>query len=375
VHSPAAGSFDGLFAEAERQLAVCNSCRYCAGYCPVWPELELRTVLSTGDLTYLANLCHDCQDCFTACMYTAPHEFDLNPPKVFAQIREETYRRYAWPRRLPRRFSGWVGVSLALLGTFLVLGLLSYLSTGRLLSASPEPGSPYRILPYALLLVVVSAPAVWSVGVLGWAAIRYWHAIHGRFADLLRVRAWPVTVVQSVHLLHMRGGGAGCDYPGPAPGAARRRFHLAMVYGFGLCVLSTVAAAVEQDVLGLLPPYPYLSVPVLCGTAGGFGMLAGGAGLLVLKARSDVTRSSPSTRHADYGFVWALLVLAASGLLTLVLRDRAVFGPVLLVHLSAVVVAFGIAPYTKFVHGIYRMLAVYKNNVDAAAGATATDRN
>ena len=79
--------FDDLFAEAERQLNVCNSCRYCAGYCPVWPALELRTAMTQGDITHLSNLCHDCRDCFTACMYTAPHEFDINPPAIFTQLR------------------------------------------------------------------------------------------------------------------------------------------------------------------------------------------------------------------------------------------------------------------------------------------------
>jgi citrate/tricarballylate utilization protein len=354
------GPLAGLFAEAERQLTICNSCRYCAGYCPVWPELELRTALGAGDLTYLANLCHDCQDCFTACMYTAPHEFALNPPKIFTQLREETYREYPWPHRLPRWSTG-----VAFAGTCVLLSLLSYLSTGRLLSAAPEPGAPYRILPHALMVALVSLPLAWSAGVLAAAALRYWRAIHGPLRDLVRPRAWPATVAQAVHLRHMRGGGAECDYPGPAPGPARRRFHLAMVYGFGLCILSTVAAAFQQEVLGLLPPFPYVSVPVLSGSLGGIGMVAGGTGLLVLKMRSDPERTTATMRHADYGLLWALLLLAASGLLTLALRGHALFGPVFVAHLAAVMVAFGIAPYTKFVHGIYRLLAIHKYNVDA----------
>jgi citrate/tricarballylate utilization protein len=45
------------------------------------------------------------------------------------------------------------------------------------------------------------------------------------------------------------------------------------------------------------------------------------------------------------------------------------FAPVLVVHLASVIVAFGIAPYTKFVHWIYRLLAIYKGNLDQAAHA------
>ncbi len=70
-------------------------------------------------------------------------------------------------------------------------------------------------------------------------------------------------------------------------------------------------------------------------------------------------------RAADYALTAALLALAASGLLTLAVRDTAAFGPVLTAHLAAVMVSFAVAPYTKFAHWTYRLLAIYKNNLDA----------
>jgi citrate/tricarballylate utilization protein len=354
-----------LFAEARRQLSVCNACRYCAGYCPVWPELELRTDLSDGDLGYLASLCHDCQDCYTACMYTAPHEFALNPPQVFAGLREDTYRRYAWPRRLPGRLAGWPGTAAALVAAAALLVALSA-ATGRLLpGGASNPAGPYQVVPYALLLALVGVPALWCAAVLAAGAVRYWRDIHGPVADLARPLVWAAALVQAARLRHMRGGEAGCDYPGDEPSAARRRFHLTLVSGFGLCLVSTVSAAVEQDLLGISPPYAYPSVPVAAGTLGGIGMIAGGAGLLALKARSHQDRGTPGMRKADYAFTAALLVLAASGLLTLAVRDTAAFGPVLVAHLAAVMVAFAIAPYTKFAHWTYRLLAIYKSNLDA----------
>jgi citrate/tricarballylate utilization protein len=370
----------GLFAEARRQLSVCNACRYCAGYCPVWPELELRTDLSDGDLGYLANLCHDCQDCYTACMYTAPHEFALNPPRVFAGLREDTYRRYAWPRRVPGWLAGWRGLAAALVATAALLVAVSGAATGRLLAVGPvnpvspinpvgtgNPAGPYQVVPYALLLVLVGAPGLWCVAVLAVGAVRYWRDIHGPVADLARPRPWASALVQAARLRHMRGGEAGCDYPGDAPSPARRRFHLTLVAGFGLCLVSTASAAAEQDVLGIGPPYAYLSVPAAAGTVGGIAMIAGGAGLLALKARSDPARGTPGMRKADYAFTAALLTLAASGLLTLAVRGTAAFGPVLVAHLAAVTVSFAVAPYTKFAHWVYRLLAIYKHNLDASA--------
>ncbi|MGW1712817.1 tricarballylate utilization 4Fe-4S protein TcuB [Streptomyces sp. NPDC002156] len=331
---------DDLFDEAERQLTICNSCRYCAGYCPVWPALELRTVLEHSDVTHLANLCHDCGDCLSACMYAPPHEFAVDPPKVFTEIREVTYRRYVWPHRAPGRLGTGVAFGVACL----VLALLSYLSTGRLFVVADTPGDPYEILPHMPMLIAVGAPSLWAAGMFGWAALRYWHDIHGRLTDLLKPRAWLTTCTQTARLRHMTGGGAGCEPPG------RRGFHLVLMYGFGLCVVSTTAASYLQNVLGEHPPYPYLSVPVISGSVGGIAMIVGGTGLWM--------------RRGGTGFLWALLVLAATGMLTLLLRETAAFGPLLLLHVAAVVVAFGIAPYTKFVHWIFRMLSIHHDNLE-----------
>jgi citrate/tricarballylate utilization protein len=71
-------------------------------------------------------------------------------------------------------------------------------------------------------------------------------------------------------------------------------------------------------------------------------------------------------RQADYGLLGALLVLMISGLLVLLTRSTVAFGPILVVHLAAVIVAFGIMPYTKFVHWMYRLLAIYKDNLERA---------
>ena len=49
-----------LLKDGERQMTICNACRYCEGYCAVFPAMELRRTFSKGDLTYLANLCLLC---------------------------------------------------------------------------------------------------------------------------------------------------------------------------------------------------------------------------------------------------------------------------------------------------------------------------
>src|SRR4029077_3978795 len=95
---------DALIAEAQRVLAICNACRYCEGYCAVFPALEPPLAFADHDVHYLANLCHNCGACLYACQYAPPHEFELNFPRVLAQVRKETYGKYAWPRFLAAAF-------------------------------------------------------------------------------------------------------------------------------------------------------------------------------------------------------------------------------------------------------------------------------
>ena len=54
-------------AEARRQSEICNACRYCEGYCDVFPAMFRERMFTDGDITQLANLCHNCRGCYYAC--------------------------------------------------------------------------------------------------------------------------------------------------------------------------------------------------------------------------------------------------------------------------------------------------------------------
>ena len=73
--------------EAKRQMEICNACRYCEGYCAVFPAMALRRDFAAGDLTHLANLCHGCKGCYHSCQYAPPHAFGVNIPATFATLR------------------------------------------------------------------------------------------------------------------------------------------------------------------------------------------------------------------------------------------------------------------------------------------------
>src|SRR5437899_6308849 len=85
-------------------MVICNACRYCEGYCAVFPAMERRLNFSEADIHYLANLCHNCAECYYACQYAPPHEFAVNVPKTLAGIRGRSYQQYAWPTTLAGAF-------------------------------------------------------------------------------------------------------------------------------------------------------------------------------------------------------------------------------------------------------------------------------
>ena len=113
-------------------MTICNACRYCEGYCAVFPAMERRLTFSPGDLRYLANLCHNCAECYYACQYAPPHEFAVNVPQVFAQIRADSGATGSSTRglrplaKLFRRAANvilWILVRIAALGASIRMSL------------------------------------------------------------------------------------------------------------------------------------------------------------------------------------------------------------------------------------------------------------
>lgn len=347
--------------EAERELTICNSCRYCEGLCAVFPAAELRTAFTKGDLTYLANLCHDCRACYQACMYTPPHEFGINLPKALSEVRAETYAEYSWPRwlgRLLRR--GWIPAAVA--GAALLLGLAAVALTGGgagFLSPHLGPGAFYRILPWLALMVPSLAVSLFVVAVLLTGTAGLIRDAGGTWHSLADGRVWWGALIDGLRLRYLAGGGGNCYYPeAETPSSIRRVLHGLVVGGFLAAFLSTTIAAVEQDLLHLDPPYPLLSAPVLLGTAGGVAMVAGCAGLLWLKQRSTASLAAPAMTAMDTAFLLVLGLGSLTGLLTLVLRATPLLGPALVVHVAVLAALYVTAPYGKFVHWVYRLGAL-----------------
>jgi citrate/tricarballylate utilization protein len=373
-HGPSTpAGITALFAEAERQLNICNACRYCEGYCAVFPALERRTILSPGDISQMANLCHDCRACLYACMYAPPHEFAINPPKILSELRTLSWDAgVVTPAALlPGRRQGRAAAVAALLVAAAIILVLAGATEGlsHLWRARSGATSPYRIISYPALLIVMGAPFVWAAIALIRAGARQWRHTRGPLRDLWNLEAWKAAMVEAGQLRYLKGGGADCQYPTEVHSPIRRHLHAAVAYGFVACLISTISAGIYQDVAGVQPPYHWLSVPVITGTIGGIGLVIGSLALAFLKTRSDPEATDETMTARDYNLLAALTMLGATGLATLLTRTTSAYGVLLVIHLATVATAFAITPYTKFNHVLYRLLALVQDNIERAESA------
>jgi citrate/tricarballylate utilization protein len=358
-----------LVADAQRQLEICNACRYCEGYCAVFPALERRTEFSQGDVIYLSNLCHDCRACYYACPYAPPHEFAVNLPQVLSTIRAETYEHYAAPRVLARMVRSPVraAVAFSLLSIVAVLALIArFGDPSNIFSTNTGSGSFYAVVPHLAMAIPALAVTAYGLTVLLVGGARFWKESGGSLRDFIDVRATASAITDAFSLRYMRGSddADGCYYPLDRPSGTRRLHHSLVFYGFALAFISTTIAAIEQEVLGILPPYPILSLPVITGVAGGIGMIVGCTALMWMKARSDDRPATEVMLSMDFAFLAILNLSSITGMLVLVFRDEAVMGTLLILHLGILGGLYITTPYSKFAHVVYRFAALVRNKIE-----------
>jgi citrate/tricarballylate utilization protein len=356
-----------LLQDGERQMRICNACRYCEGYCAVFPAMEQRRVFTKADLTYLANLCFDCRDCYYACQYAPPHEFGVNIPKLMSELRAETYREFTWPAVLSALFNrNLLAVSvISAVAILVILALVLWFQGAEvLLGTHLGEDAFYRVVPFIAMTIPPSLIVLYGFAVFMIGAARFWRETGGSLADLVDLSSLWHATKDAFGLAYMKGGGAGCNYPGENFSLARMWYHHLVFYGFLLDLAATTIAAFYHHYFDWHAPYPYFSAPVVLGTIGGVGLLIGTAGLLYLKWQSDRAPAASNMRSMDVAFLLLLFLTSFTGLALLTLRETAAMGTLLVIHLGVVAGLFITAPYGKFAHVVYRYAALVRYSIE-----------
>ena len=349
-------------AEAVRMLQICNACRYCEGFCAVFPAMTRRIDFNVADLNYLANLCHNCGACLHACQYAPPHEFGVNIPLVMAQVRKDTYMTYAWPKSFAALYKkNGLTTVLASSCSLIAFLLLTLWVNGNLLSG-PINGNFYAIFSHNTLALMFGLVSAYALLALSLGIFSFWRQIS--VGDISGAAAAEATH-DALTLKYLGGGhGDGCNNEDDSFSLWRKRFHHFTFYGFMFCFAATSVATLYHYLLDLHAPYALTSLPVLLGTVGGIGLLIGPAGLLYLNLRRNTEHGDKSQKPMDRAFIVLLFSIGGSGLVLLAYRDTTYMAFLLAIHLGFVMAFFLTIPYGKFGHGFYRLAALLKNAVE-----------
>ncbi len=339
--------------EVRRQAEICNACRYCEGYCAVFPALHRERAFSEASLTQLANLCHNCRSCYYACQYTDPHEFALNLPKALAELRQDSWETYAYPAALAKLFQR-SGVAIAVAS---VLGFAIILWAMRAIGAQTNGDGFYALLSHSAMVTIFLPAFFLPLLCLAIGVRRYWRSVGG---DVIRTADLIEAGKAAASMKNLSGGhGDGCNFEDEDRFSHSRRLaHQAVMYGFLLCFASTSSATVLHYLFDAPAPYPFWSLPKLLGVPGGLLMMIGSVWLGSLKVRADRNLGDPTCWGGEMGFLLLLFLVATSGLALYVFGGTLALPLLLALHLGTVLSLFVLTPFTKMAHGAYRLAAL-----------------
>ena len=365
-----AAPLTGAESEVARQMQICNACRYCEGFCAVFPAMTRRLEFGKADIHFLANLCHNCGACLHACQYAPPHEFAVNVPQAMAQVRGQTYADYAWPPALGQLYQrqGFT-LSLALaagLALFLVLGAALQGAGLDALWGANLGANFYHLFPHNLLVGLFAPGFLFVVLALAMGVRRFWRDVTPATSGApLSAPATLEATDAVLRLKYLDGGhGDGCHNEDDAYTLKRRRAHHLTFYGFMLCFAATSLATVYHYVFGWAAPYDLPSVPKLLGAVGGVMLMLGTAGLWHLNRTRHALHGDAQQKPMDLGFIALLFLVSSSGLALWLARSTPALALLLCLHLGAVMALFATLPYGKFAHGVFRTASLLRHAVE-----------
>jgi citrate/tricarballylate utilization protein len=349
------GSITDTISEAKRQIEICNACRYCEGYCAVFPAVTRQRSFSDGDITQLANLCHNCRGCYYACQFIEPHEFDLNVPAALARVRQDSWESYAAPAAVSRVFHR-AGVPIALLA-IVCFAALFFLA--KALGSAGGEGF-YAVMSHTVMVSIFLPAFLLPLLSIAVSLRRYWRAVGGQAVKPAHV--WSA-IRSAADMRNLAGGhGEGCNFEDEDRFTnTRRKVHQVVLWGFVLCFASTSVATIMHYLLQMPAPYPLFSLPKLFGLTGGIMLCVGTLAMMLMKSKGDRALGDTRVWGGEMGFILLLFLVSATGLFLYWFGQGGALPWLLAIHLGAVLAFFLLMPFSKMAHGFYRMAALVRD--------------
>ena len=388
---------EGVLAEGGEDLKKCFQCATCSVVCElsdgprpfprkemIWAQWGLKDRLAADPDIWL---CHQCNDCSTKCPRGA------RPGDVLAALRSQLVQHYAVPRFLGKWVSQvkylpvliLIPVVLLVIALFLRGPLESVGLWAKILKFMDHQGFYADLFPHWLLIGFFSSFLGLAVLAALVGVVRFWGAMKaadqnaGTFAPTGGIGSSILTILGSI-FRHDR-------FTKCQAHTSRRWAHLGAFYGFLALFLVSVWAVIALYMINpfiesdLHYPFGFFNPWKLLANVGCIILIVGC--VIAIRDRMKHKEEAGASASFDWIFVWLLLAVGSTGLLTEVMRYIAepaqpaeglkfIAYAIYFIHL---VCAFGLLiylPYSKFAHIVYRTVAlVYaehsgRNRKDAA---------
>lgn len=365
---------EAFFDRGGENAARCYQCATCSSVCELAPAnapfprrqilwaqwgLQDRLMADSGPW-----LCHQCNDCSVRC----PRE--VNPGDIMASIRAMVVEKLATPAFLGRLVGNvkktWPLLILGPLVYWLILlGATGVHIPGIDPDLSTLDGRFHyeHFVPHTYIYITYFAATFFVLITMFTSGGRYWKmlgASQERSGSLLSGLV-PVMVDVATHKKF-----SSCER-----GVPKRRWgHFFVMWGFiGAAVTSGFAVVyLYKDTvffswlnLGYTYPVPITHWVKWLGNISAVLLVLGGL-MLWLNRRSTGDKLVGATTAFDRFFLWVVLGVIGTGVLTEVFRfipiPPVAACAVYLIHLSIVLTLFLTLPYSKFAHIVYRTLAM-----------------
>ena len=358
---------DEMAALGGESFKQCFQCATCSGTCPISPDKDpfprkemIWAVWGLKDKLIKDPdiwLCYQCNDCSIMCPRGG------NPGDVLAAARHYAYQHYAAPSFLGKALSCSKALPVLLAVPVVILLVALGLATGFAITP-PAEGAEFKFADFfpttTLLDPIFVATALLAVLALLTGLLRFWRDINEKTTPVRGIVPAAVMAIGEI-LSHSRFNE--CD-------EAKDRYvsHMLTFYGF-LALLATTTIVflgyyahhfdIGPKILQISLPMKLIHPVKILGNVGAIAFFVGL--LLLIKARASDEAKAGKSNYQDWLFLCVMIGLAATGILTQLLRLSGLISVACVIYLAhLVLVWFLIAylPYSKFAHLAYRFVAI-----------------
>jgi quinone-modifying oxidoreductase subunit QmoC len=390
---PDLGYVKEVIAAGGESLKKCYQCATCTVVCDVtgdarpfprkemvWAQWGLKDrLINDADVW----LCHQCADCTAKC----PR--DAKPGEVLGAIRRTAYRAHAVPGFMGTLFSDIKFLPVVFAIPILVLAAVIVLNN------RPQVGShlfplwggqgflPAGDIVFSKMLPITTGVDLTFLSVAALALLsalaslrKFWGNLEAQVPASVPRKGFVPSLTEFLGELASHASFKKCTV-----NAGRTLAHLLVFYGFvGAFIATNIVLVYEWGTKfgvfqELETPLAFSGaglLPKIFGNVGGLAIVFGA--LLMIGNRMAKSQDSPASGY-DWVFLGSIFLVAATGLLTEILRllgNPALAYPMYFVHLVFVFYVIAYLPYSKLAHLLYRPLAIiHAKNVGRDAGVAA----